>query len=151
MNNDIFFLDDIENQLFNNIKKNQEILHEPFIFHAYNYEIYEKGKLLKSEKCNITINAFTSDYEISFFIQHNNEIIINNKFSIEFRSDDLLIDRIQYGRLPQNMNIGSNTLPIVCEIFPQKNILRFAVLLPLRLIEFTGHLQKLNLDKNNIL
>lgn len=150
MNEGVFFLGDIENKIIENIEKNKRMLYESFIFQASSYEIYENGRCLKSEKCQITINAYASDYDISFYVQHNNEIGIDKHFSIEFRSDDLLIDRIVYGRLPTNMYIGSNTLPIVCEIFTQKNVLRFAILSPLRLIEFTGTIQKIGVDENNI-
>ena len=154
MADDVFFLDDIENQIIKNIERNKQILHESFIFHAFSYEIYEDGLCVDSGVCQITINAHASDYDMSFYVQHNNEISIDKHFSIDFRSDDLLMDRIVYGRLPDNisnnMYVGSNTLPIVCEIFPQKNVLRFALLSPLRLIEFTGVIKELDVDKNHV-
>lgn len=147
MADDVFFPNDIENQVIKNIEKNRQLLHKSFIFHASSYEIYESGQCTDSGVCQITINAHASDYDMSFYVQHNNEISIDKYFSIEFRSDDLLMDRIEYGRLPIKPHVGSNTLPIVCEIFQQYNILRFALLSPLRLIEFMGTIKKLDVDE----
>lgn len=138
MENDIVFFDDVENEVGKIVEQNKNVLHKSFVFYATSYEIYGNGQCLKSGICQITIKACASKNDISFSIQNNNEINIDNHFSMEFRSDDLLMDRIVYGRLSDNTYVGSNSFPVVCEIFIQKNLLRFALLSPLRLIEFSG-------------
>ena len=57
---------------------------------------------------------------------------------------DVLEDRVQYGRLPEYLpnNLSSKT-PIVCNIFVNEpsedmNCIRFAMMAPLRLVEFYG-------------
>ena len=68
-----------------------------------------------------------------------NPTYIDDKFSLPTNSDDLLEDRVQYGRLRSIDYIsGISSKPIVCNIFPQNGILRFATPNPLRLVEFSG-------------
>ena len=71
---------------------------------------------------------------------YNNSTYISDSFSLPTEQDDLLDDRIQYGRLKSTDYFSGNKfLPIVCNIFPQSGILRFATPNPLRVLEFTGH------------
>lgn len=68
-----------------------------------------------------------------------NPTYIDDIFSLPTSSDDLLEDRVQYGRLRSIDYIsGVSSKPIVCNIFPQNGILRFATPNPLRLVEFSG-------------
>ena len=69
----------------------------------------------------------------------DNPTYIEDRFSLPTSYDDLLEDRVQYGRLRSIDYIsGVSSRPIVCNIFPQEGILRFATPNPLRLIEFSG-------------
>ena len=54
---------------------------------------------------------------------------------------DILEDRIMYGRLPDSYSWQDPTDPLVCEIFANKTCIRFAMLSPLRIIEFTGYFE----------
>ena len=121
----------------------KELLYESFEFTATKFEIYEKGQCIKNGICNSVIKASIYDNSIFFHIE-NNELDIDNNFSFLLREDDLLMDRIQYGRLPRIFYAKiRKTLPVVCNIFPNANIIRFATLNPLRLTEFTGTIKKL--------
>lgn len=72
----------------------------------------------------------------------NNPTYIDNQFSFPCAIDDLLEDRVQYGRLrPIDYVSGVVSTPIVCNIFPQTGILCLATPNPLRLVEFTGVFQ----------
>lgn len=51
---------------------------------------------------------------------------------------DILEDRIQYGRIPDNFNFNDPTDPVVCNIFSNKTCIRFAMMSPLRIVEFYG-------------
>ena len=51
---------------------------------------------------------------------------------------DILQDRIMYGRLPQFEDNCRSLVPVVCEIFNNMTTIRFALLKPLRIIEFHG-------------
>jgi hypothetical protein len=73
------------------------------------------------------------------FKLRNNPTYIDNFFSFTILSDDLLEDRVQYGRLnPIDYVTGVASTPIVCNIFPQNGVIRFATPNPLRLVEFSG-------------
>lgn len=122
----------------NNQKTLKALVYKSFEFHASTFEIYENGKCIKSGDCKMLIKSTATNNEIYFQIFNNDCTYIENNFSFTFCNDDLLPDRIQYGRLPYGLNIGSSTLPVVCNIFPDKNIIRFATLSPLKLIEFKG-------------
>lgn len=115
------------------------LLHQSFKFDATNYEIYENGCCIQSSKCNTHVSAEFSIFFGMLFKLNNNPTYIDNQFSLTTSSDDLLEDRIQYGRLrPIDYFSGAMSTPIVCNIFPQNGILRFATPNPLRLIEFSG-------------
>lgn len=70
----------------------------------------------------------------------DNPTYIDNEFSFPLACDNLLEDRVQYGRLSPVDYVSGNSLhPIVCNIFPITGILRFATPNPLRLVEFSGN------------
>ena len=60
-------------------------------------------------------------------------------FGIE--SGDILEDRIQYGRIPESFSWNDSTDPVVCNIFANKTCIRFAMMSPLRIVEFFGNFE----------
>lgn len=117
----------------------KSILHKSFEFNAASYEIYESGCCIKHETCSTYIYAEHSIFLGMMFKIRNNPTYIDDKFSLTTSSDDILEDRVQYGRLRSNDDTnGISSKPIVCNIFPQKEMLRFATPNPLRLVEFSG-------------
>lgn len=115
------------------------ILHKSFEFDAMTYEIYENGRCIQRARCNTHIVAEFSPHSEIVFAIHKNLTYICDKFSFVAAHDDLLVDRVQYGRLRPIDNVyGEISTPIACNIFPQKGVLRFVTPNPLRLVEFTG-------------
>ena len=51
--------------------------------------------------------------------------------------EDVLADRVQYGRLT-SIGLKDANEPIVCNIFNNMQCIRFAMTSPLRIIEFYG-------------
>lgn len=123
-----------------NIFLNPEmLLHQSFEFDAISYEIYEAGHCIQHAICSTHICAEFSIYAGMMFRLRNNPTYIDDNFSLPAYSDDLLSDRVQYGRLRSIDYIsGIASTPIVCNIFPQNGVLRFATPNPLRLVEFSG-------------
>lgn len=118
------------------------LLNRSFTFYADSFEEYQNGRCINRGMCNAQIIALVHYGKVDFSIINSNSLSISTRFSINLGgTDDLLEDRIQYGRLPMNMYSSNSYLPIVCNIFPQNNLLRFAMLSPLRLIEFRGHIE----------
>lgn len=117
-------------------------LHHSFNFDAKFYEIYENGICIQRGECSTHISAEYLKCSEIFFKMSNNTTYIDNQFSFTTAVDDLLEDRVQYGRLhPIDYISGIVSTPIVCNIFPQNGILRFATPNPLRLVEFSGFFQ----------
>lgn len=115
------------------------MLRKSFEFNATSYEIYENGHCIHRAMCNTHILAEYSIFIGMMFKIRNNTTYIDDKFSLSTSSDDLLEDRVQYGRLrPSDYMNGISSTPIVCNIFPQQGVLRFATPNPLRLVEFSG-------------
>lgn len=116
------------------------MLHNSFEFDATTYEIYENGRCIKRAKCDTLVVVKYSLYDGVMFTMHNNPTYIYNEFSFVAAPDDLLNDRVQYGRLrPIDYVSGDVSRPIACNIFPQNGVLRLVTPNPLRLIEFSGH------------
>ena len=114
-------------------------LHHSFEFDAISYEVYESGCCIQRAKCNTHILAEHSLFQEMVFKLRNNPTYIDDFFSFTILSDDLLEDRVQYGRLtPIDYVTGVASTPIVCNIFPQNGVIRFATPNPLRLVEFSG-------------
>ena len=115
------------------------MLHQSVNFDATSYEIYENGCCIQHAPCDTHISAEYSIFTGMKFSLIGNPTYIDDKFSLPTNSDDLLEDRVQYGRLRSIDYIsGISSKPIVCNIFPQNGILRFATPNPLRLVEFSG-------------
>ena len=118
------------------------LLNRSFTFYADSFEEYQNGRCINRGMCNAQIRAAVHYGKVDFSIINGNSLSISTRFSINLgEPDDLLEDRIQYGRLPMNMYSINSYLPIVCNIFPQNNLLRFGMLSPLRLIEFHGRIE----------
>lgn len=120
----------------------ESVLHKSFKFEAKSYEIWQDGCCIRCATCS---TCATAEYEDSLFASMkfrlmDNPTYIDNEFSFPLACDDLLEDRVQYGRLsPVDYVSGSSLHPIVCNIFPITGILRFATPNPLRLVEFSGN------------
>lgn len=120
------------------------MLHKSFEFDATSYEIYEAGCCIQHETCSTHVSAEHSIFGGMKFRMRNNPTYIDDNFSLSTSSDDLLEDRVQYGRLRStDYTSGISSNPIVCNIFPQKGVLRFATPNPLRLVEFSGRFRLL--------
>lgn len=118
----------------------RSMLHQSFEFDAMSYEIYENGCCIQNATCHTHISAKRVRLVEMVFEIRNNPTYINDKFSFTTASDDLLKDRVQYGRLrPIDSVSGIFSKPIVCNIFPQNGVLRFATPNPLRIVEFSGN------------
>lgn len=115
------------------------LLHHSFEFDAISYEIYENGRCIQRAICNTHVSAEYSQFKGMVFKMSNNPTYIDDNFSFATSFDDLLEDRVQYGKLrPIDSFSGVFSIPIVCNIFPQNGILRFATPNPLRIVEFSG-------------
>lgn len=123
---------------YNNILL-ESFLNQAFEFQATSYEIYAYGVCIERDTCRTFVKAEFSIYLGMIFWLKNNPTYIKDCFSVKTAHDDLLQDRVQYGRLhPTDYFSGVSSKPIVCNIFPKDGILRFATPNPLQLVEFSG-------------
>lgn len=142
------------------------IYQKSFVFEASHYEEYQSGRCVKQGAIECTIKAhkmFFSPYNfldgadyneleskvggldidggMTFSISGNLPVGINAKFNLPIiEEDDVLPDRVQYGRLT-NRAWKDYKEPVVCNIFNIFNnmkCIRFAMTSPLRIIEFYG-------------
>lgn len=111
-----------------------------FSFKAISYEEYQDGICLRNGFINCTIAAkILSKDTIGFTLLDEVPAKINPRFSLPvLGAEDILQDRVQYGRLPQSLSWDDPNEPIVCNIFNNMHCIRFAMLSPLRIIEFIG-------------
>ncbi len=138
-----------------------------FVFKANRFEEYQNGKCVCQGVIDCTIQAremFFSPYNfssmaelneleskvggadidggMSFSLTGNIPSGINTKFNLPIiEEDDVLPDRIQYGRLT-NRPWRDSKEPVVCNIFNNMQCVRFAMTSPLRIIEFYGNFTK---------
>lgn len=66
---------------------------------------------------------------------------LNTRFGLPIfgiQNGDILEDRIQYGRIPNSFSWNDSNEPLVCNIFNNMTCIRFAMLSPLRIVEFHG-------------
>ena len=119
-----------------------EIYEKSFTFRASGFEEYESGRCINSGSCDVTVIAkVLNDECIGFIIDGKNPVQMNNSFGLPIfgaYSGDVLDDRVQYGRLPSSMSWHDSNEPIVCNIFNNMTCIRFAMLSPLRMVEFYG-------------
>lgn len=116
-----------------------------FVFEVHRYEEYCNGICISRGMTNTTIVAKVMNSEcIAFGILDQIPVRIKQRFGLPIfgiAQGDILQDRIQYGRLPDADKVSwfSNDEPVVCNIFATKTRIRFAMLSPLRIVEFYGH------------
>ena len=105
-------------------------------------EEYQDGMCLKSTNCSTVIIAnFEGGNSIEFSLENDVPANINNKFELPILGidmGDILEDRIQYGRIPDSFSWEDPNEPVVCNIFLEKLCIRFAMMSPLRIVEFYG-------------
>ena len=119
-----------------------ELYFKSFEFQAKRFEEFQNGKCISSGNCNTSITATVISKDIIAFVLNDlPKIKINYKFELPILGEltgDILEDRIQYGRLPDSLIWDDSNEPIVCNIFSNATCIRFAMLSPLRIIEFYG-------------
>lgn len=92
------------------------LLNRSFTFYADSFEEYQNGRCINRGKCNAQIIALVHNGKVDFSIINGDSLSITLPISIKFSislggPDDLLEDRIQYGRLPINMYSINSYLP----------------------------------------
>jgi len=122
-----------------------------FIFQAERYEEYQDGKCINKDKIDTQVIAKIANsdygYKVAVFNLRNNIPNINSNFGLPIfgvQAGDILEDRVQYGRIPDSMRWEDSNEPIVCNIFNNMQCIRFAMLSPLRIIEFYGKFSCIN-------
>lgn len=119
-----------------------QVYKKSFIFEASAFEEYMNGRCINRGKCNTTIVAKVLNHEcIGMMLQGEIPVRINNRFGFPIfgaHNGDILEDRVQYGRIPDSMRWADSDEPIVCNIFNTMTSIRFAMLSPLRIVEFNG-------------
>lgn len=141
----------------------ESIYQKSFVFKASRLEEYQSGRCVRQGAIECIINAhkmFFSPYNVlsvadyneleakvagmdidggmSFTLSGTIPNGINLKFNLPIiEEDDVLIDRVQYGRLT-NRAWRDSKEPVVCNIFNNMKCIRFAMTSPLRIIEFYG-------------
>lgn len=116
------------------------LFRENFVFNATHYEVWQDQQCISKGNSPLKIvGIYTYDY-MSFQLIGDLKLSIERGFSI--KGSAMLEDRIQYGRLPVDMNTKYPTLPKVCNLFSNETCVRFALLSPLRIIEFYGSYDK---------
>lgn len=114
-----------------------------FMFKANRFEEYSNGICLDRGEINTTIAAKVMDENtIAMGLFDEVPSHINTRFGLPIfgmQQGDVLEDRIQYGRIPNSFSWDDPNEPIVCNIFNNMVCVRFAMLSPLRIIDFYGH------------
>lgn len=122
----------------------RELYCTPFVFKSTSYEEYQNGKCTASGNISVQIiSKAVNDYAM-FHLEGDLPINIKRTFGIPIlgiEHGDILEDRIQYGRLPIDMSWDDPFDPVVCNIFATKTCIRFAMLNPLRIVEFSGEFE----------
>lgn len=118
-----------------------QIYGNSFVFHATRYEEWCDQRCTRKGNVDATITALVSGRSVHFRIEGNPQLQMDSAFVLPITdTDGVLTDRVQYGRLPmyQPNNLSSST-PIVCNIFFNMTCIRFAMMAPLRIVEFYGN------------
>lgn len=119
-----------------------QIYKKSFIFEANRFEEYQDGRCISSGPCRSSVIAKVMNDEcIGMVLQGNIPVNINNRFGFPiygYQYGDVLNDRVQYGRIPDSMSWHDSNEPIVCNIFNNMTCIRFAMMSPLRIVEFHG-------------
>jgi hypothetical protein len=119
-----------------------QIYKKSFIFKANRFEEYQNGCCTNSGRCNtIVVAKVLNNGCIGMMLQGTVPVRINNNFGLPIfgsQHGDVLEDRVQYGRIPDSMSWHDSNEPVVCNIFNNMTCIRFAMMSPLRIIEFYG-------------
>lgn len=120
-----------------------EIYKNNFIFKANRFEEYSNGVCLNKGTTNTTIVAKIMDKNtIAVELLDVIPTRIYSRFGLSIfgvQHGDILEDRIQYGRIPNSFTWDDPQEPLVCNIFKNMESIRFAMLSPLRIVDFYGH------------
>ena len=129
----------------------KELYCTPFVFKATYYEEYQNGCCIRKGEIAVRITSKTVDnraafpYKFAMFhLEGQLPMSIKRDFGIPVYGidrGDILEDRIQYGRLPDNLSWNDSSDPVVCNIFDNRTCIRFAMMSPLRIVEFTGEFE----------
>ena len=96
---------------------------------------------------NCTIAAkVLNETTIGFALLNEVPTGINSRFGLPIfgiENGDILQDRVQSGRLPKSLSWEDPNEPIVCNILNSMHCIRFAMLSPLRIIEFFGEFEEI--------
>ncbi len=120
----------------------KELYCTPFVFNALRYEEYQDGRCTKQGNIAVQIISKVKNNCAMFHLEGELPMNIKRNFGLPvfgIERGDILADRIQYGRIPDNMSWNDSTDPVVCNIFANKTCIRFAMLSPLRIVEFMGN------------
>lgn len=113
-----------------------------FIFKANRFEEYSNGVCINKGSINTTIVAKVMDEStIAMGLLDDVPSNLNTRFGLPIfgiQNGDVLEDRIQYGRIPDSFCWNDPNEPLVCNIFKNMTCIRFAMLSPLRIVEFKG-------------
>ncbi len=119
-----------------------QIYKKSFVFEANRFEEYQDGRCIRSGNCKTSIVAkVLNDECIGIMLQGEIPISINKQFGLPIFGSQYggaLNDRIQYGRVPDSMSWHDSCEPVVCNIFNNMTCIRFAMMSPLRIVEFYG-------------
>lgn len=114
-----------------------------FIFEAERFEEWQNGTCTNSGSCNTRILAKVIDSNcIGFMLMNDIPLQIKRQFGLPIfgmAMGDVLDDRVQYGRIPDSFSWNDPTDPVVCNIFNNMTCIRFAMMSPLRIVEFYGN------------
>lgn len=118
------------------------IFRRSFIFEVNNFEEYQDGLCMSKGACKTTVIARVINEEcIEMSLQGTIPVRINARFKfpiLGIKYGDVLDDRVQYGRIPYSMSWSDSNDPVVCNIFNNMTCIRFAMMSPLRIVEFFG-------------
>ncbi len=122
------------------MKTLNDLYRKPFAFLANRYEAYQDGRCIGSGDIFSSILSIPQGRNIGFDIQGDVPESMSNHFLLfaDFADSDILVDRIQYGRLYNDLRNLDKRIPIVCNLFSNMNCIRFALPNPLRIVEFYG-------------
>ena len=119
-----------------------QIYKKSFIFEANRFEEYQDGRCISSGPCKTSVIAkVLNDECIGMMLKGDISVNINGQFGLPIfgsQYGDVLIDRVQYGRIPESMSWHDSNEPVVCNIFNNMTCVRFAMMSPLRIVEFHG-------------
>lgn len=121
---------------------NTELYLKAFVFEASSFKEFKNGACTRSGNCATSIVAKVINNKCMGMAMLNDVPAgINSHFGLPIfgaQHGDVLADRVQYGRIPDSFTWDDPKEPVVCEIFNNKTCIRFAMMSPLRIIEFYG-------------